>query len=215
MTSKIFRYILWGALAVLAVVLFAITTEYTTFESDTNFLLEKQDIVHDPFWRTVFYFHVFSGMIVILLGPFQFLDVFRKKYMKFHRIAGKIYVYGILLFSAPTGIIMAFYAEGGFWSTVAFLIMGILWFVTTLMAVIKIKNRNLHEHKIWMMRSFALSFAAVTLRLLVPALSEVIGYEKELIIVSTAWLSWLLNLFIAEGMIFAIERKVNKLKVNT
>lgn len=214
MSSKTFRYILWGALALLALILFAITTEYLTFQDDTNFLLEKQDIVHDPFWRTVFYIHVFSGMMVILIAPFQFFDIIRNKYIKLHRLAGKFYVYGILLFAAPTGIIMAFYAEGGFWSTIAFLIMGVLWLVSTLIAVIKIKNKNLHEHKIWMMRSFALSFAAVTLRLLVPAFSEILGYEKELIIVSTAWLSWLLNLFIAEGMIFAMERKVNKLKLN-
>ena len=57
------------------------------------------------------------------------------------------------------------------------------------------------------MRSYALSFAAVTLRLLVPLFSLFILDNEDLITVSTAWLSWMLNLLVAEGMIFAIQQK--------
>ena len=75
------------------------------------------------------------------------------------------------------------------------------------MAVIKIKQRKIEEHKMWMMRSYALSFAAVTLRLLVPLFSLFILDNEDLITVSTAWLSWMLNLLVAEGMIIAIQLK--------
>ncbi|MBK6953671.1 MAG: DUF2306 domain-containing protein [Crocinitomicaceae bacterium] len=201
------QFSIWLLMAMLAMILFVITASYLSFKSDVNFLLVKQDIVNDSIWRPTFYIHVISGMLVILVGPFQFLKSFRTKFLNWHKLGGKIYAYSILLLAAPTGLIMAFYAEGGLWSTVAFSIMSILWFVTTLMAVIKIKQRKIEEHKMWMMRSYALSFAAVTLRLLVPLFSLFILDNEDLITVSTAWLSWMLNLLVAEGMIFAIQQK--------
>lgn len=204
---KQIQFSIWLLMAMLALILFGVTSSYLSFRPDVNFLLVKQDIVNDPIWRPAFYVHVISGMLVILVGPFQFLKSFRNKFLNWHRLGGKIYAYSILLLAAPTGLIMAFYAEGGLWSTVAFSIMSILWFVTTLMAVIKIKQRKIEEHKMWMMRSYALSFAAVTLRLLVPLFSLFIFDNEDLITVSTAWLSWMLNLLVAEGMIFAIQQK--------
>lgn len=201
------QFSIWLLMAILAMILFIITASYLSFRPNVNFLLVKQDIVNDSIWRPTFYIHVISGMLVILVGPFQFLESFRNKYLSWHKLGGKIYAYSILLLAAPTGLIMAFYAEGGLWSTVAFSIMSILWFVTTLMAVIKIKQRKIEEHKMWMMRSYALSFAAVTLRLLVPLFSLFILDNEDLITVSTAWLSWMLNLLVAEGMIFAIQQK--------
>lgn len=192
----------WVIMTGLAVILFGITAEYLSLRTDINFLLVKQDLVGDPVWMPVFYLHVISGMAIILVGPFQFVKKLRLKSIKWHRILGKIYVYGILVIGAPTGLIMAFYAEGGIWSTVAFLVMSALWLFTTSMAIIKVKQKNIQEHQKWMIRSYALSFAAVTLRLLVPAFSE-FYMEEQLIIISTAWLSWMINLFIAEGIIFA------------
>ena len=208
------KHILWFCMATLAAFLFAITIEYLSFRSDVNFLLEKQDIVFDPLWRPTFYFHVISGMLVILLGPFQFLKNWRNKHLSLHRFSGKIYVFGVLFIAAPTGLIMAFYAEGGIWSSVAFTIMSVLWFGTTLMALIRIKQHNIEGHKIWMMRSYALSFAAVTLRVLVPLFSVYIIDNKDLITVSTAWLSWMLNLLVAEGMILAMQNKAQKSIIN-
>lgn len=204
------KYILWFAMAALAAFLFAITIEYLSFRSDVNFLLEKQDIVFDPLWRPTFYFHIVSGMLVLLIGPFQFLQEFRNKYLPMHRLFGKIYVYGILVIAAPTGMIMAFYAEGGLPSSIAFGAMSVAWFVTTLMAVIRIKQGDIESHRLWMMRSYAMSFAAVTLRLLVPLFSMFILDNKDLITMSTAWLSWLLNLLVAEGMILALRNKAQK-----
>jgi len=204
------KHILWFCMAALAAILFALTIEYLSFRSDFNFLQKKQDIVFDPLWRPTFYFHIISSMIVLLIGPFQFLKKLRLKYMSTHRLTGKIYVFGILFIAAPTGFIMAFYAEGGTWSVIAFILMSLLWFVTTLMALIKIKQRDIEGHRIWMMRSYAMSFAAVTLRLLNPLFSVFIINNENLIIVSTAWLSWLLNLLVVEGMIFALHKKAQR-----
>lgn len=196
------KNISWLVITFFAMVLFYVTSQYLSFRPDINFLLVKQDLIFDAVWRPTFYIHVISGMLVILIGPFQFLPNLRKRYLKVHKKLGKIYAYGILGFAAPTGLIMAFYAEGGMWSTLAFLVMSFLWFYTTIMAIITVKKKKIIEHKKWMYRSYALSFAAVTLRLLVPIMSLSNNLSEEFIIVSTAWLSWMFNLIIIETYIF-------------
>jgi hypothetical protein len=161
----------------------------------------KQDIVFDTIWRPAFYLHVISGMLVILIGPFQFLKKLRTRHLSLHRKIGKIYVFGILFIGAPTGLIMAFYAEGGVWSTISFIAMSALWFYTTLMAIITIAKKDIVAHQKWMYRSYALSFAAVTLRLLVPLMSYYTELGYDSIVISTAWLSWIINLFFVELLI--------------
>lgn len=196
------KNISWLIITFFAMVLFYITAQYLSFRPDINFLLVKQDLIFDAVWRPTFYIHVISGMIVILIGPFQFLPKLRNSYLAIHKKLGKIYAYGILGFAAPTGLIMAFYAEGGMWSTLAFLVMSLLWFYTTIMAILTVKKKKIIEHKKWMFRSYALSFAAVTLRILVPVMSLSNNLSEEFIIVSTAWLSWGINLIIIETYIY-------------
>lgn len=204
------RYIPWTVMAILAAFLAFITAKYLSFETDINFLLVKGDLIFDPIWRPTFYLHVVSGILVILIGPLQLLKSFRKLSWKLHRILGKIYAFGILVVGAPTGFIMAFYAEGGYWSSVSFFIMSALWFNTTLMAVLTVRRKEIIEHQKWMYRSYALSFAAVTLRLLMPSVSlsglyQYLGSTDEeatyVLIVATAWLSWMINLTVAEIII--------------
>ena len=84
------------------------------------------------------------------------------------------------------------------------------------MAIIKVKNKDIIAHKKWMYRSYALSFAAVTLRILVPLMSITNQFDYDFIVVSTAWLSWIINLFVVELILyFSFSfRKTEKLKSN-
>ncbi len=181
-----------------AFLLFGITFMYWNFRPDVNFLLTKPILVHHPIWRTAFYIHIFGGMLAIVLGPFQFLKYIRRKNLNLHRVLGKIYVAAVLFIAAPTGLYMAFYANGGISASIGFILMSILWFYTTFMAVNTIRKKQVNEHIKWMVRSYAMTFAAVTLRLWVPFLSLAINMEHLKVIIITAWISWLFNLVAAE-----------------
>lgn len=181
-----------------AFLLFGITFMYWNFKPDVNFLLTKPDLVDHPIWRPVFYIHIFGGMLAIVLGPLNFIKYIRRKNLNLHRVLGKTYVASILFIAAPTGLYMAFYANGGILSSIGFILMSILWFYTTFMAVNTIRKKQVNEHVKWMVRSYAMTFAAVTLRLWVPFLSLVVEMEHLKIIIITAWISWLFNLMAAE-----------------
>jgi uncharacterized membrane protein len=174
---------------------------YWNFRPDVNFLLTKQDLVGDPIWRSAFYIHIFGGMLAIILGPVQFVKYVRRKNLNLHRVLGKTYVTAILFIAAPTGLYMAFYANGGFYASIGFILMSSLWLYTTFMAVHTIRKSLIREHIKWMVRSYAMTFAAVTLRLWVPFLSLVIEMEHLKVVVITAWISWLFNLVAAECII--------------
>ena len=190
----------WILMALLAVFLFALTTIYFSFEPDVNFLLTKPDslVEHVP-WRLAFYVHITSAMVILVLGPLQFLPKFRAKYLKLHRWTGRVYVFGILAFAAPSGMYMAFFANGGVPAEIGFALMSSAWFTVTLQAYRTIRKGEIEHHRKWMVRSYALTFAAVTLRIWVPLLSFATELDHVLIEQMSAWISWIPNLLVAEA----------------
>ena len=73
------------------------------------------------------------------LDSFSFTT--RKNHKTIHQYSGYVYVAGLLLFSAPSGIYMGIHANGGFWAQLSFVILGCLWWFTTFMAMVKFSKR--------------------------------------------------------------------------
>jgi hypothetical protein len=71
---------------------------------------------------------------------------------------------------------------------------------STLSAYRHIRQRKLSEHRTWMIRSYALTLAAVTLRLYLPA-SLIAGFPMTVAYPAIAWLCWIPNLLIAEWFV--------------
>lgn len=212
MLRMIISKIPFAVMTAFAFFLFATTLVYWNFKPDVNFLLTKQNLVHNAVWRTAFYIHISGGMLAIALGPFQFISKLREHYLGVHRSIGKVYVFAILVIGAPTGLYMAFFANGGACASFGFILMSILWFYTTWMGITTAMKKQIMQHKQWMIRSYAVTFSAVTLRLWVPFLSIACQMEHEEIIILTAWISWLFNLVAAELIIYST---FNKLKTKT
>ena len=206
--QKAFLRLGWGAITLTAAFLFCITAMYLNFRPDVNFLLEKQDVVYNAFWRTSFYIHITGGMLAIIIGPFQFLRSVRRKRMSLHKKLGKAYMAAILFLAGPSGLFMAFYAEGGWFSSLGFTVMAVLWLWSTFKAYETIRNRDYNGHVRWITRSFALTMAAVTLRLYVPFTSAILGWNPDFVIISSAWVSWIPNLIVAELLLKFIPHRL-------
>lgn len=172
------------------------TVQYFDLGDSVGFLREKQKVVHLPHWRTAFYVHVFTSIFSLCAGFTQFLPV-RGIWRSLHRMAGRLYVFNTLLLAAPSGLILALNAEGGTTGRIGFTLLTVLWFGTTLLGMRAILRREVRPHVEWMIRSYALTFSAVTLRewqfwfmiLLPPTIHT---YPI------TAWLGWVPNLLVAE-----------------
>lgn len=139
-----------------------------------------------------FYMHTLGGAIALALAPFQLLQ---QASVGRHKLIGYIYVLAVSV-SALAGLYMAQDAYGGMPSTIALSILSILWLVSTYMGIYAATKKDISAHRRWMLRSAALTFAAITLRLISPALYTVYNlYEAQQIIY---WSCWIINLVIAE-----------------
>lgn len=200
----------FALMCALALLLFGTTLMYWNMKPDVNFLLTKQNLVSYLPWRLAFYIHIAGGMVAIITGPPQFISRLRQRRPRLHRSLGKMYVAAILLIAAPTGMYMAFYANGGWPAALGFAGMSLLWFYTSAMGVISIRQGRVEAHRQWMRRSYALTFAAVTLRLWVPLLSLYTPMSALNVVIVTAWISWLGNLLVVELCMNKNFLKINK-----
>jgi uncharacterized membrane protein len=179
-------------------ILCAGTLQYLSFKPDIAFLHLKQFAVKTGFYLPAFYAHIFGASVILMAGFFQFSKwVYTNR--KLHRTLGKIYVFGVLFFAAPGAYVMTFFIHRGTGVFLSFLIQNTLWVIFTINAFLLIRKGQIDKHIRMMRRSYALAFAAVTLRFyiwLFTVFGNGVGFENNYLII--ALLSWVPNLLLVE-----------------
>jgi hypothetical protein len=153
--------------------------------------------------------------LVLLAGFTQFSNTIFKKYRGFHKKMGYLYVINILMVTGPASLLMGFYANGGVSSRIAFVLLAILWLGFTAIALYKAIKKNFVAHRIFMIRSFALTLSAITLRIwkvIFATTTAIPPMDRYRII---AWLGWGLNLLVAEYIISTYFNSNSKFKVQS
>lgn len=179
-----------------------LTIPYFSFDYEIDFLLTKQAILHVDVWRWAFYLHISTSLFVLAFGLVQFIKPVMRSYPRTHRVIGKIYVLLVLVFSAPTGLIMGFYANGGWPAKISFILISLLWWYFTWKAYAEIRKGNYEKHISYMVRSYALTLSAITLRTYVIILPSFFILPAREMYTLVSWLSWVPNLLIAEVLIW-------------
>ena len=137
--------------------------------------------------------HIFASCTALLLGPLQFLKNWRRRHPKLHRAFGSLYLGVGILVGGGSGLIVATRAYGGWVAKSSFAVLAALWLYTGLRAFLSIRRHNFAQHGRWMVYNFALTLAAVTLRIYLP-LSMVNGIPFDTAYPIIAWLCWVPNL---------------------
>jgi len=150
--------------------------------------------------------HILAASVALGIGGFQLWDSFRQRHPAWHRRAGRVYVLSVLIGGAG-GVVLGLYALAGPVAKTGFVLLAILWWVTTIISVVNIKAGNVQAHRAWMYRSFSLTFAAVTLRLQLLAFA-IIGVNYVEASVWLAWTAWVPNLVLAECWIRNSKRSI-------
>ncbi len=198
--------IIYLILSVATFLMLRLIVQYLSFKDDVEFLKFKQDYIHIPIWKAAFYTHVFSSIFTLIAGFTQFSQFVLKNHRSLHRFMGRLYVWNILLVNFPAGLIMAYYANGLWPSKIAFTILDVLWFWFTYKAVIAAKQKNIVAHQRFMIRSYALTFSAITLRTWKIILSNSLSIDPLHLYMIDAWMGFVPNLLFAEWIIARIDR---------
>lgn len=139
--------------------------------------------------------HAGGAATALLVGGFQFLPQVRRV-KGAHKWLGRIYATGCIV-GGLAGLRLAFGSTAGPVAGVGFGLLALCWLFATTQAWRFARERRFEEHRRWMIRSFAMTFAAVTLRLYLP-IAPMLGYDFVDGYRLTAWSSWIPNLIIAE-----------------
>lgn len=183
-----------------------ISMQYIPYDTDVAFLRIKQDYIGLEHYRIAFFGHVYASFFCLLAGFTQFSPFIRKNRPSIHRASGWLYTGCILLLAAPTGLVIAIYANGGFWSQLGFCMLAILWIWTSSKAMLAIRKRDFRKHRDFMIRSFALTLSAITLRAWKYIIVAVFHPRPMDVYQIVAWLGWGLNLLIAEYIILRMKK---------
>jgi uncharacterized membrane protein len=165
-----------------------------------SFKLQKPDFHLSP-WVYVLYVHIVTAMLALIIGPFQIFLKQSKTRVRMHRRLGYVYIISVTV-SGIVSIYLSLFATGGWIAGLGFFGLDVLWVASTWIALRKIIAKNVQAHKAWMLRSYALTFAAVMLRIWLGPLVLIFGdFEAGYRVV--AWLCWIPNLLVIEAVIRA------------
>jgi len=153
------------------------------------------------------YLHTSCAAVALAIGALQMNQRLRTKYLTAHRFLGRAYVIAVIV-SACAGLFMATKSEGGMFAHIGFSLLAVIWGSTVCIAYTRIRHKNIIAHRYWMIISYALTCAGITLRLHQLILAELFNIEDiQVQFLILAWSSWVPNLLIA---LLYLEKKKAK-----
>ena len=197
--AKIGRGLGWFVFAALSISIGLYPILYFVVDMTTRGLLSSKpaSLLADPLWSWAFHQHIIFGGVALLIGWIQFSRKIRAVRLGFHRAVGKTYLVCALL-SGASGLYLAFFSNGSWVTTVGFGGMAVLWLGTTTAGYLAIRGRRIEVHRRWMIRSYALCWAAVMLRVYLPTFQLVLGLDKVTAYTIISFACWVPNLVVAE-----------------
>jgi uncharacterized membrane protein len=153
---------------------------YVLFHNE-RFLVNRADPVwqhYEPFkwWLLP---HGLAGACAIFLGPMQFSDRLRQRYLTFHKTIGWIYVAGALIV-APLGTYIQYFEErmrGPRSFAMAAAADAAMLMLTTAIALFFVLRGNIQQHRQWMTRSYAVALVFLEVRV-ISGLTGLDGNDK-------------------------------------
>ncbi len=145
--------------------------------------------------------HITTGIVALLIGPFQLWMGFTGRRLPLHRTLGKVYM-GAILISSMAAYYLAFNTSISWVFGVGLAGLATAWLTTTGMALAAIRRRLFEQHKEWMVRSYVVTFGFVFFRMFVGA-TEAAGVGATIFerLSAASWFCWAAPLLVTEAII--------------
>lgn len=188
----------WLLLVLVCINIVVVVSRYLAFDPESYFPEQREVYLRVEFVLGV---HVLSGILALLVGPFQFVRRLRRRFLRVHRFLGAVYIASATALGL-TGLVLAPTAYTGLVAVLGFTFLDLAMLFTTWTAVRMVVARRFADHRRWMIRSFSLILAGVTLRLMTftyaaLAATGLADVTFETAYAAIAWLCWVPNFLIA------------------
>ena len=118
-----------------------------------------------PGWaQTALVLHAGAGGLALLLSPVQLSARVRARVPRVHRVVGRAALAAIAVAGAA-GLVLASVSLAGAIGTAGFGALALTWLTCAALGFRSILHGDVAAHRRWMIRTFALTYAGVTLRL--------------------------------------------------
>jgi uncharacterized membrane protein len=201
------------AVAVVAVVAVPVLLfPYVSMDPDRSRIPVTTDLHY-----TALVVHVFTASAALLVGVMQLVPRIREHRVLHRRLGRAFLLLGLVAFGL-TGIPLALSTPNGDVTRYGILVPAVGWLVCAALGLAAIRGGRLAAHRAWMIRTFALTFFAMTARMVVPLLIAVQmpflddrspSAVRELVdstIPYGQWLGWIIDLAVAEYVIRRLQR---------
>ncbi|MEV0368672.1 DUF2306 domain-containing protein [Streptomyces sp. NPDC050636] len=159
--------------------------------------------------------HIFTAAVAVITGIAQFWPWLRRRHPVVHRWTGRTYFFAGVFPSALVGIPVVWFIDLGLSNQMALGVLDVLWITTGIAGYRSALQRRYADHRVWMIRNFALTLVAITSRLLQPLIEQLVAAQQSDPIryagnpvtaahdlaSTTAWLALVLNMVAAEWWI--------------
>lgn len=200
-----FRPFLWFVMTLLALPVRFYLLASLFFEGIGTAALEAR-VAAFPFAATA---HLLGGAVALLLGPFQINRTLRTTWLPLHRRTGRVYLVAVIA-GGLGSLYLSTTSEGGPLAQLGSALLAGGWLFTGMMAYISIRTGHVGPHRQWMLRNFALTYAAVSAIILQPLFFEILHLSPVAGAALLAWLCWLPNAAVAESLILLARRRAAK-----
>ncbi|MBA4265185.1 MAG: hypothetical protein C0453_08900 [Comamonadaceae bacterium] len=153
------------------------------------------------------FFHALGGFLFGALGPLQFFHVLRCRFGTFHRVAGRVFVLaGLALAVSGLSLLLQVESVATQLLDAARGVFSLALTAALILGVAAAWDRRLFQHRIWMIRAYAIGMGSGTVALVMFPIylitgEPVMGLASDIVVVGV----WLLNIAIGERVIWSLS----------
>ncbi|MBM7553956.1 DUF2306 domain-containing protein [Thalassobacillus pellis] len=174
---------------------FIVDPEFASFLSKKEIIISNGNL-----WIVMIKIHIVLAITALVTGPIGLSKSIRIKKLPLHQWNGRIYILSILLNMVP-GYYVSIFANGGVLSMIGFWILNTLWLVTTINGYLWVRRKKVVQHRKWMLRSFFLTYANLTIYIIVATFHNGFNFDYGVSYIIAVWGSFTINLTLAEFVI--------------
>ncbi|MEV8636713.1 DUF2306 domain-containing protein [Streptosporangium sp. NPDC051023] len=149
-----------------------------------------------PLHYPVVVLHVVAGNLALVTVFLQLLPWIRRRHPAFHRMTGRVYVFGGVIPTALLSLVLLPYSTAPM-GKLGLATMAILWLATALTGYRMARRRRYMEHRRWMIYSFALAMGTSWGRVISQFAIPGKGIDVAVFFDISSWMGWVVSLVAA------------------
>lgn len=159
------------------------------------------EVVYGSYWPRRFGLipHILGGVVAITTGLVQVWLGTTGRTRRMHIVLGRVYL-GAVTVASLAGFYLAATTDGGLVFGSGLFFLSTAWALTTSMAFVAVRRRAIEQHREWMLRSYVVTFAFVSFRLLEHWLAAR-GIPRSDAAGIMAWACWAVPLLVLEPIL--------------